>query len=68
MIKPEGPLSPDHEAYLEAVEAMRRYHEAQAKGQPAEVVERLRVIAEAQFQAVTDYQLRAWGRPGSSIH
>nr|WP_236044104.1 hypothetical protein [Pseudomonas arcuscaelestis] len=68
MIKPEGPLPPDHEAYLEAVEAMRRYHEAQATRQPAGVVERLRIIAEAQFQAVTDYQLRAWGRPGSSIN
>nr|WP_028614237.1 MULTISPECIES: hypothetical protein [Pseudomonas] len=68
MIKPKGPLPPDHEAYIEAVEAMRRYHDAQATGQSAGVVERLRIIAEAQFQAVTDYQLRAWGRPGSSIN
>lgn len=68
MNKSEKALPPDHMAYLEAVEAMRRYHEAQANGQPAEVIERLRVIAEAQFQAVTDYQLRVWGRPGSLIH
>lgn len=68
MNNPEGPLPPDHEAYLQAVEAMRCYHEAQAAGQPAEAVERLRLIAEAQFQAVTDYQLRAWGRSSSSTH
>lgn len=45
--------------YTDAVEAMKQYHEAQASGHPAEEIERLRLIAEAQFQAVNEYQLRA---------
>lgn len=62
------PLLPDDPMYADAVAAMRRYHEAQAAGQPAEEVERLRQIAESQFQAVNDYQLRALGRPGGPVH
>lgn len=46
---------------LEALEALRTYHNAQAAGVPAEEVERLRVIAESAYQAVTDYQLYALG-------
>ena len=42
-------LLPDHPAYIEAVEAMRRYHEAQDAGAPANEVERLRLIAESLF-------------------
>lgn len=38
---------------------MREYHQAQDYGAPAEEVERLRVLAESLFQAVSDYQLRA---------
>ncbi|MDG9892139.1 MULTISPECIES: hypothetical protein [Pseudomonas] len=37
---------------------MRQYHEAEAAGQPQEEVERLRLLAESLFQAVSDYQLR----------
>lgn len=51
-------LSPDHPMYTDAVDAMKRFREAQATGKAAEEVERLRLIAEAQFQAVTDYQLQ----------
>lgn len=42
----------------QAIDAMRQYHEAEAAGQPAEEVERLRLLAESLFQAVSDYQLR----------
>lgn len=62
------PLLPDDRMYDDAVAAMKRYHEAQAAGESAEKVERLRLIAESQFQAVNDYQLRALGRPGGSVH
>lgn len=61
-------LFPDHPMYTDAVEALRMFHEAQASGQPPLEVERLRLIAEAQFQAVTDYQLRALGRPAGDRH
>jgi hypothetical protein len=42
----------------QAFDAMRHYHEAEAAGQPAEEVERLRLLAESLFQAVSEYQLR----------
>lgn len=61
-------LLPDHLAYVEAVEAMRRYHEAQNAGAPANEVERLRLIAESLFQAVTDYQMKAFGKGGRATH
>lgn len=47
---------------------MRCYHEAQDAGASAEEVERLRLVAEALFQAVTDYQLRAFGLPSANVH
>ncbi|MGF6392183.1 hypothetical protein [Pseudomonas plecoglossicida] len=43
----------------QAIEAMRAYHEAEAAGLPAAEVERLRLLAESLFQAVSDYQLRS---------
>ncbi|WP_447811286.1 hypothetical protein [Pseudomonas putida] len=43
----------------QATDAMRRYHEAQDYGAPREEVERLRLIAESLFQAVSDYQMRS---------
>nr|WP_314487713.1 hypothetical protein [uncultured Pseudomonas sp.] len=46
---------------LEATAALRRYHEAQDAGAPAKQVERLRMIAESAYRAVTDYQLYAYG-------
>jgi len=54
-------LYPDHPMYADAVEAMKRYHEAQVSGRSAEEIERLRQIAESQFRAVSEYQLRALG-------
>jgi hypothetical protein len=42
----------------QAVDALRAYHEAQDRGEPAEEVERLHLLAESLFQAVSDYQLR----------
>ncbi len=45
----------------EAIEALRLYHNAQAAGVPPEEVERLRIIAESAYQALTDYQLYALG-------
>ncbi|PSS58862.1 hypothetical protein [Pseudomonas sp. BBP2017] len=68
MAKPPEILLPDHPAYAEAVEAMRRYHEAMDAGAPAIEVENLRQVAESLFQAVTDYQMRAYGIGGGTIH
>ena len=42
----------------QAVDAMRKYHQAQDRGASAAEIERLRLLAESLFQAVSDYQLR----------
>ena len=68
MAKPPFVLMPDHPAYIEAVEALRRYHESRDSGTNEEEVERLRSLAEALFQAVTDYQLRALGHSDETFH
>lgn len=62
MIMPDDPLM------LEAVEAMRRYHESQASSSSVEEVERYRVLAESLFQAVADFNLRALGHPSERQH
>ncbi|MFJ4394446.1 hypothetical protein ACIPZG_06185 [Pseudomonas sp. NPDC089395] len=49
--------------YTDAVDALKRYHQAQADGVTGTELERLRLMAEHQFQAVTDYQLHALGGP-----
>ncbi|MCU0120536.1 hypothetical protein N8H74_19915 [Pseudomonas sp. B2M1-30] len=56
-------LMPDHPLYTEAVEALKVYHQAEAAGVVGIELERLRLMAEHRFQAVTDYQLRALGGP-----
>lgn len=61
-------LPHNHPAYTEAIDAMRRYHEAQKNRAPALEVERLRLIAESQFQAVTDYQMKAFGIARETTH
>lgn len=63
-----NPLFPDHSMYADTVEAMKRYHQTQTDGTAIEDVERLRRIVESHLQSVTDYQLRALGRPGGSRH
>ncbi|WP_216891724.1 hypothetical protein [Pseudomonas putida] len=61
MTKKSPVLYPDHPMYTDAMVAMKKYHEAQALGSPAEEVERLRLIAESQFRAVNEYQLKSLG-------
>ncbi|MEW9678709.1 hypothetical protein [Pseudomonas sp. TE50-2] len=57
----EGVIEAGEPLISEAIEALRLYHNALAAEVPAEEVERLRVIAESAYQAVTDYQLYALG-------
>lgn len=61
-------LMPDDPMYTEAVNALRRFHEAQAGGVTGAELERLRLIAEQQFQAVTDYQLGTLGGTAPRNH
>lgn len=52
----------------EAIAALRHYHEAQAAGEAPDQVERLRLIAESAYQAVSDYQLYALGHQPLTKH
>ncbi|MBC3410263.1 hypothetical protein HU720_02990 [Pseudomonas sp. SWRI51] len=52
----------------EAISALRQYHEAQTAGAPPEQVERLRLMAESAYQAVSDYQLYALGHQPLTRH
>lgn len=61
-------LPPDHQAFSDAIEAMKRYHEAKDLGAPPEEVEHLKILAESLFQAINDYQLQALGGPGYTSH
>lgn len=61
-------LMSDHPLYSEAVEALKVYHQAQAAGVVGAGLERLRLMAEHRFQAVTDYQLNALGGPAEKGH
>lgn len=61
-------LPPDHPMYSDAIKALKRYHQAQAEGITGAKLERLRLLAEHQFQAVTDYQLRVLGGPAKPNH
>ncbi|WP_459205916.1 hypothetical protein ACSMEV_15355 [Pseudomonas sp. MLB6B] len=46
----------NHPLIKEAITSLRRYHEAKDAGSPAAEIERLRLIAEFSYQAVTDSQ------------
>lgn len=57
----EGMIEGGEPLIQEAIAALRRYYRAQSDGEVPEQVERLRLIAESAYQAVTDYQLYALG-------
>lgn len=62
------PLLPDDPLYQEAIEALKRYHQAQMDERPADEIERLRLEAKQSFQVVTDYQLEALGGQSPTRH
>lgn len=53
--------TPDHPVYRDAIDALRQYLEAKESGAPANEVERLRLIADAQIKAASAYQLDSMG-------
>lgn len=57
----ESMIMPDDPIMQEAMQALKRYHQAIASKEPRAEIERLRVEAEQQFQAINDYQLAALG-------
>lgn len=63
-----GLLEAGEPLMLEAIAALRRYHEAEDGNEPLDQVERLRLIAESAYEAVTDYQLYAFDRKPLTRH
>ena len=61
-------ILPDDPMMLEAVCAMRRYHEAQSSACSDIEVERLRVLAEFLFQAIAEHNLRVLGSLSAPPH
>ncbi|OUS85417.1 hypothetical protein [Pseudomonas putida] len=61
-------LLPDDPLYSQAIEALKRYPQAQADGVVGAELELLRMLAEHGFQVVTDYQLRAFGQLTEKDH
>lgn len=51
----------------QAIEALRRYHEAKAAGRPSDETEHLRILAESLLEAVSEYQLQVFGGPTSVV-
>lgn len=41
----------------QSIDATRKYHEAKDMGAPAAEVERLKLLADSLYQAVTEYQI-----------
>lgn len=64
----EGMILAGEPLIQQAVDALRQYHQAEDAGAAPEEIERLRLLAESLFQAVTDYQLRALGGPSETLH
>lgn len=52
----------------EAIDAINRYHEAVDASAPEEELVHLKNEAEALFQAVSDYLLRATGGQAETLH
>ncbi|KJK05384.1 hypothetical protein UB47_22000 [Pseudomonas sp. 5] len=51
-----------------ALEAVRKYQQAKDSSTPTEEVERLRLGTESLMQAVQQYQQRAMGGLGATLH
>ncbi|NBA93453.1 hypothetical protein [Pseudomonas sp. R5(2019)] len=64
----QGMIDAGEPLMQQAIDAMRSYHEAEAAGYPTDEVERLRVLAESLFQAVSEYQLRELGGFTNTLH
>ncbi|TYO70675.1 hypothetical protein DQ397_004235 [Pseudomonas sp. CK-NBRI-02] len=52
----------------QCIDATRKYHEAKDMGAPTAEVERLKMLADSLYQAVTEFQLRSRGEAGGAHH
>lgn len=61
-------LEPGNPLMTQALDAMKRYYEAQAAKASEVELERLRLEAENLFQAVYEFQQRVLGRRDDTLH
>ncbi|MDT8923341.1 hypothetical protein RBE51_10965 [Pseudomonas taiwanensis] len=61
-------LEPGNPLMTQALDAMKRYYEAQAAKASEVELERLRLEAESLFQAVSEFQQRVMGRRDDTLH
>ena len=52
----------------QAIEALRHYREAELAGKSLDELERLRLLADSLYQAVTDYHPRAIADGSQTLH
>lgn len=61
-------LEPENPLMIQALDALKRYHEAQAAGLSETEIDRLRMEAERLFQAVSEFQQRILGHRHDTLH
>lgn len=64
----DGKMKTGEPLVQQAIEALRRYHEARDSSAPAEAVERLRFEAEWLHEAVGEHQRQALGNEPAATH
>lgn len=52
----------------QTIDATRKYHEAKDMGAPPAEVERLKLLADSLYQAVTEFQNKSRGETGDTHH
>lgn len=61
-------LEPGNPLMTQALDAVKRYYEAQQAKLPDDEIERIRLEAEALFRAVNEFQQRMLGRRSDTLH
>ena len=61
-------LEPGDPLVTQALDAMKRYYEAQAAKASEDEIEGLRLEVESLFQAVSEFQQRVMGRRDDTFH
>lgn len=64
----EGMAEAGEELIQKAIDANRRFQEAESNGEPAEEIERHRVMAQLLYRMVTEQQLITCGKAPYILH
>ena len=64
----QGQAEAGDQLIQQAIDATGKYHEAKGMGARAAEVERLKLLADSLYQAVTEFQLKSRGEAGDTCH